>query len=354
MHKKPRVLFVLKLRQTSGGGGYAVLKSSGLLNSATFVNDMLVKNGYDAKLVQVVDNNGIDKEVHKFKPDIVIIEAFWVVPEKFDVLSKLHPNVKWIIRAHSEIPFLANEGSSLGWITDYVTRKNVYVSFNSWQTHLDFKSYLKTIKPSLQSKLVFLPNYYPVTNKVTPAEMCWDKGETIEVGCFGAIRPMKNTLIQAFAAVKFADQRGLKCRFHINAGRVEQKGDSVLKNLRSFFNGLQGKHELVEHGWLERDEFLALVSTMDIGLQVSFSETFNIVSADFVSQDIPIVTSNEIDWMPLLFTADPTNTDSIVRAIRRTLFYDRHFVWMELPRRSLKRYVKLSEKVWLDNLPTVV
>lgn len=355
MHKKkPRVLFVLKLRQTSGGGGYAVLKSSGLFNSATFVNDMLVNNGYDAKLVQVVDNNQIDKHVHTFRPDIVIIEAFWVVPEKFDVLTKLHPKVKWIVRAHSEIPFLANEGSSLGWITEYVKRKNVYVSFNSWQTHLDFKAYLKAIKSQLAHKLVFLPNYYPVTETMTPAEDFWDRGEVINVGCFGAIRPMKNTLIQAFAAVKFAEQKGLKCRFHINAGRVEQKGDGVLKNLRSFFDGLNGKHELVEHGWLERDEFLKLVSTMDIGLQVSFSETFNIVSADFVSQDIPIVTSNEIDWMPRIFTADPTEVDSIVKVMKRTLFYDRHFVWMELPRRALKRYVKLSEKTWLDNLPKVV
>lgn len=354
MHKKPRVLFVLKLRQTSGGGGYAVLKSSGLLNSATFVNDMLVKNGYDAKLVQVVDNNGIDKEVHSFRPDIVIIEAFWVVPEKFDVLTKLHPKVKWVIRAHSEIPFLAHEGSSLGWINEYVQRKNVYVSFNSLQTHFDFVSYLKTIKAHLAHKLIYLPNYYPVTDKVTDAEWFWDNGETIDVGCFGAIRPMKNTLIQAFAAVKFADQRGLKCRFHVNAGRVEQKGDNVLRNLRSFFDGLKGKHELVEHGWLEREEFLKLVSKMHIGLQVSFSETFNIVSADFVSQDTPIVTSAEIDWMPRFFTANPTDVDSIVRAMRRTLFYDRHFVWMELPRRGLKKYVKLSEKTWLDNLSKVV
>lgn len=354
MSKKPRVLFVLKLRQTSGGNGYAVLKSSGLLNSATFVKDMLASNGYDAKLVEVVDNNGIDREVHQFKPDIVIIEAFWVVPEKFDVLTKLHPKVKWIIRAHSEIPFLAHEGSSLGWITEYVKRKNVFVSMNSLPTHIDFVNYLKSINPAYTKKLVYLPNYYPVKNRTTPAELFWDVGETINVGCFGAIRPMKNTLTQAFAAVRFAEQRGLKCRFHVNAGRVEQKAEGVLKNLRSFFAAFNGKHELVEHGWLSRDEFLKVVREMDIGMQVSFSETFNIVSADFVSEDIPIVTSSEVDWMPIVFTADPTDVDSMVRALSRTLWYDRHLVWLELPRRALRKYVKLSEKTWLDNLPKVL
>ena len=54
--KKPRVLFVLKLRHQSGGES-TVLKHSGLFNSATFVKDMLCENGYVADLVQVVDNN---------------------------------------------------------------------------------------------------------------------------------------------------------------------------------------------------------------------------------------------------------------------------------------------------------
>lgn len=353
MHKKPRVLFVLKLRQTSGGGGYSVLKSSGLLNSATFVKEMLARRGYHAKLVEVVDNNSIDREVHNYRPDIVIIEAFWVVPEKFDVLSKLHPNVKWIIRAHSEIPFLAHEGSSLEWITEYVKRKNVYVSFNSANTHHDFKSYLNTIKPHLAHKLIYLPNYYPVVRTDACPRVIRQHG-VINIGSFGAIRPMKNTLIQAFAAVKFAESRGLKCHFHINAGRVEQKGDGVLKNLRSFFNGLHGKHILIEHGWLERSAFLNLVSKMDIGLQMSFTETFNIVAADFVSQEVPIVTSVEIDWMPRFFTANPTDVDSIVRTMKRTMWYTRWLSWLSLPQRALKRYVKLSEKIWLDNLPKVL
>lgn len=354
MSKTPRVLFVLKLRQTSGGDGYTLLKSSGLLNSATFVKDMLAQNGYTTKLVEVVDNNSIDREVHAFKPDIVIVEAFWVVPEKFDVLTKLHPKVKWIIRSHSEIPFLAHEGSSIGWITEYIKRKNVFVSMNSLPTHRDFVEYFKAINPQLVKKLVFLPNYYPVKDRTTPAELFWNFGETINIGCFGAIRPMKNTLTQAFAAVQFAEERGLKCRFHINSGRVEQKADGVLKNLRSFFAGLNGKHELVEHGWLDRTDFLKLVGEMDLGLQVSFSETFNIVSADFVSEDIPILTSKEVDWMPRFFTADPTDVKNIVRGMARTLWYDRHLIWMECQRKALKRYVKLSEKTWLDNLPKVL
>jgi len=348
--KKPRVLFVLKLRHQSGGGT-TVLKHSGLFNSATFVKDMLCENGYVADLVQVVDNNQIDAQVKKHNPDIVIIEALWVVPEKFDVLRKLYPKVKWIIRLHSELPFLANEGIALEWINKYLHMKNVYVSTNSDFAQRDLEKYVKaSMHPDLWRKIIFLPNYYPVKHTKTPPRLVWNVGSTINVGCFGAIRPMKNHLVQAAAAVEFAEQRGLKCKFHINSGRVEGKGDTVLKNLRAFFDGLGGRHVLVEHGWLDRPEFLQLVRQMDIGLQVSLSETFNIVSADFVNEDIPIVTSTEVDWMPKFFTSKATDARKIVNAMGRALFYDRYFGWLDCPRRALTAYVNRTERVWVDKL----
>lgn len=351
MHK-PRVLFILKLRQTSSGEGYTLLKNSGLKNSAEFVNEMLKDNGYNSKLVQVVDNNSIDREVKLHKPDIVIIEALWVVPEKFDVLTKLYPKVKWVIRLHSDLPFLANEGIAMEWINRYITYKNVFVSANSDSVQKDLELYLDTKACNLKKKLIFLPNYYKLTN-IARTTKKFECGDVINVGCFGAIRPMKNHLIQAAAAVQFAESKNLKCRFHINAGRVEGKGDTVLKNLRAFFDGLNGKHELVEHGWLERDDFLTVIKQMDIGMQVSFSETFNIVAADFVDQNIPILTSVEIDWMPLLFTAEPANSKSIVCGLHRVLFYDKWLDWLNYPRSVLQKYVNRSEKIWLANLSSL-
>ena len=69
-----------------------------------------------ASFVQVVDNNDIDREIVKFQPTVVIIEAFWVVPDKFDILKILHPKVVLVVRNHSEIPFLANEGVAFEWL----------------------------------------------------------------------------------------------------------------------------------------------------------------------------------------------------------------------------------------------
>src|SRR5690606_12731292 len=82
------------------------------------------------------------------------------------------------------------------------------------------------------------------------------------------------------------------------------------KNLKALFDGTP--HELVEHGWLLHDSFQNLIQTMDFGLQVSFSETFNIVAADFVHLHVPIVGSQEIEWMSCVYKAKPTDLDNIV------------------------------------------
>lgn len=302
-----KVLFICKKRKSSGPGPYASLVSSGLLNSATFVNNMLVKNGIDSKIVEVIDNNGIDKEVHDFKPTHVIIEALWVVPSKFEILTKLHPEVKWIIRLHSEIPFLANEGIAFNWIYQYTQYKNVSISVNSNR----IKSELDAI---LNKPTIYLPNFYPITKK---NKLSNNKIGEIHIGCFGAIRPLKNQLMQAVSAIKFANEENLKLYFHINGTRIENNGDPVLKNIRDLFLG-QEKHELVEHSWMEHDQFVELVQSMDICMQVSFSETYNIVTADAVNGLIPVVVSPELRWVFGLFKASPVSSKNIVNKLKLT------------------------------------
>jgi hypothetical protein len=107
-----RVLFIRKRRHSYWGPAehLATDLSSGLGNSVSFLVDMLAGFGVAAKAVEVVDNNAIDHEVASFAATHAIIEALWVVPEKFDVLSRLHPRVQWIVRTHSQAPFLAGEG----------------------------------------------------------------------------------------------------------------------------------------------------------------------------------------------------------------------------------------------------
>jgi len=46
---------------------------------------------------------------------------------------------------------------------------------------------------------------------------------------------------------------------------------------------------------MDHSDFISIVKSMDIGMQVSLSESFNIVAADFVSNGIPLVGSPDIE-----------------------------------------------------------
>lgn len=336
--QKPRILFIVKQRFIEDSSGYSQTISSGLVNSATFVVDMLNANGVEAKIVQVVDNNCIDREVTLYKPTHVAVEALWVIPEKFEILTKLHPNVKWIIRVHSESPFLANEGQAYDWLFQYANLyENVYVSANSTRMQSELEHLLDVNVP-------YLPNYYPVDMNNTKV-YTGTNGE-VNVGCFGAIRPLKNHLIQAIGAIKFADSIGAKLKFHVNSNRFEDKGEPVLKNLRALFNNNEN-HELVEVGWMNHEDFVKVCASMDIGMQISFTETYNIVSADLVNLNVPMVVSDEVPWASKLYKVSCVDADAIASKLEFA-YAMRKIGLQKLNKRGLAKNSDASIKTWLN------
>ena len=351
MSDKIKIQFILKRRDSywnlKNSNPVVYSLSSGLLNSALFVcNALNTTKQIEADLVQVEDNNRIDREVTRFKPDIVIIEAFWVVPEKFEILTKLHPTIKWIVRNHSEIPFAAQEGIIMDWSLRYLRYKNVNIAVNSYRAFKDMSILINAAYPNSHKRVIYLPNMYTLNgHRYSP---CKKENDYLDVACFGAIRPLKNQLLQAVSAIKFAENKHKKLRFHINGGRVEggSVSENILKNLRLLFEKLPS-HELVEHGWYPHNEFIDLLKTMDIGLQVSFSETYNIVSADMVHVGLPIVTSKESLWSPCIVHADPTSSESIIRKMNIVWFLRNTSLYQRLCHRFLNKYSNESLKAWL-------
>lgn len=147
-----------------------------------------------------------------------------MVPEKFEILNKLHPDVTWMIRLHSETPFIANEGMAMDWLGKYLNYPKVKIAINTPRMLNEIKEYLE-IK---YGKFFVHPNFYPQEYKLKNIDK---NKEHIDIGCFGAIRPLKNHLLQAISALAFADSIDKKLKFHVNTGRIEMKGEPVLHNL---------------------------------------------------------------------------------------------------------------------------
>lgn len=342
-----KVLFILKRRLDYNPDTHSPKSlSTGLFNSANFMNDMLNDMGIESVIEVATDNNCIDRLVTKHKPTHVIIEALWVIPSKFSILTTLHPNVTWIVRLHSEIPFIASEGMAFDWLGDYVTYKQVVIGVNAPRMLEEARTYLSIkqgwTEDECYERIVYMPNFYPQNYERKRHD--FDK-PYIDVACFGAVRPLKNHLLQAVAALKFADKINKKLRFHINLGRIEGKGDPILHNLHGMFQQLvDTDHQLIGHHWAQHDDFIKICASMDIGLQCNFSETFNIVSADLISQGVPIIGSEEIPWSSNWFNAKPAFSDDIYKKLLRTYHYPKFNVLLN--QHKLTKYTNETKKIW--------
>lgn len=333
-----RVLFIIRKSEKRNPYSHG---SFGLSNSATFVANKLNELGHECKLVTVRDNNDIDREVYNFQPDLVIIEALWVVPPKFAELLSLHPRPQWMIRIHSKAPFLAMEGVAMDWLQGYHAINQVYGNLSISCNNKQFNDELNQIK---DYESIYLPNIYCPSFDNFHHVKKHDHLAPIDIGCFGAIRPFKNQLLQGMAAILFGKSMNRLVNFHINGTRPEQAGENVLRNLRGLFAGTP--HRLIEHDWYSHDEFVQkMLPQIDIGMQVSFSESFNIVTADFVHAGVPIVVSQDVDWMPRFTRSNPNSVEDIVKKMNH-IWATRTVIANSANRHALAEYNRKATEEW--------
>ena len=188
---------------------------------------------------------------------------------------------------------------------------------------------------------IYLPNYYPETRYSRPVGT-----NALRIGCFGALRPLKNQLEQAMAAVSYAYSTGKDLHFYVNE-RVEQGGQEVLKNIKSLFANTQ--YTLHEVPWLERKAFLRLMSWMDLAMCVSFTETFCITAADAVAVQTPLLCSSQVPWASCLSIVPETKMEAIEKGIGR-LLGPLGTISTLLNSINLTQYARRSAKIWLEFL----
>ena len=122
--------------------------------------------------------------------------------------------------------------------------------------------------------------------------------------------------------------------------------NSILKNLRLLFENME-THVLIEHEWYPHEQFISMLKSMDIGMQVSFSETFNIVGADMCHVGLPIITSKEVLWSPSFVHADPTETKDILVNMKKVWRFRKTTIPSRLCQYYLNTYSRTSLKQWL-------
>ena len=81
-------------------------------------------------------------------------------------------------------------------------------------------------------------------------------------------------------------------------GRTHRRRRRHHPALRARHAGRPSNVKLVENGWQSWPKFRQSVAHMHLLLQPSYTESFNMVTADGVAEGVPSVVSHAIDWAP--------------------------------------------------------
>jgi hypothetical protein len=245
------------------------------------------------------------------------------------------------------VPFLVQEGFVFDWLNEIMAlpKRGIKISISGNNDKL--VNDLNTI----YSNVSYTPNiYYPIVSECKKIDISIDGG-AINIGCFGALRLFKNTTQQVIWAIKFAELHNKILHFHVNVSNHETNDTSpVLKNLRYIFKNL--KHKLIEHTWMSHGHFLSLIGKMDLCMQVSFTETYNVCASDSVFCRVPIVVSPEIEFINKELVVDSSKPETVIKAMALCLSHDRE----KLVQSNVELLNKQNEKslncwkVFLNNL----
>lgn len=274
------------------------------------------------------DINDLANYIKNNNPQVVILEALWMKAEHLIGIKMQNPKTKFYVHIHSNLGFLSIESYALNMIYGHMRQGNGII-FNSIHAYNAFKHF---------KNIYYLPNIYD--KPYLPLKI--QERDELHIGCFGSIRPMKNHIMQASAAILYANSVNKKLNFYVNFNRTEDNGEAVKKNIAVLFE-MNNKHQLINQPWMEQKDFINSLQKMDVCLQVSMNESFNITAADAVAAGCPVVVSNEIEWVSELCYAKHSNPEEIANKID---FVMKSPLLVNINRGNLNSFNEFAKNKW--------
>lgn len=277
---------------------------------------VLNQNGIRTTVFPVRHNvdlvNDIDKynEHHGHSLTHVAISAPWLSVYDLEQILIAYPDIKFAVLSHSNVGFLQADADGVRLLRRYIELAKQY---DNLQVGGNSRKFADWLRAAYGYKPVLLPNLYPICGLT---EKPWQYG-TIKIGAFGAVRPYKNFITAAGAAVALQRSINVPVEFHMSTGG--ESGNT--RAIEQIFEGTQVT--LIKHEWTLWNHFIKLIGDMDVMMQPSFTESFNMITADGISVGVPSVVSDAINWAPEDWKADSDDALSVMRVARTLLTDDR-------------------------------
>jgi hypothetical protein len=244
----------------------------------------------------------------------VIISAPWIPTAELQALSSDFPQTHFAVNCHSNVGFLQADRNGVKLIREVMELElgtaNIHLAGNS-------KRFCDWVKAAFGSACAYLPNLYWTENSFVRPQRVF-AGGTLRIGIFGATRPLKNLMSAAGAALEIGRNLRVPLELWLSAGRAEGGGETVLAAVQEMVHDVPGV-SLVMNGWQSWPKFRKTVGHMHLLLQPSYTESFNMVTADGVAEGVPSVVSPAIDWAPESWKAQVDDVLHIAQVGRRLL-----------------------------------
>jgi hypothetical protein len=271
----------------------------------------------------------VAQERGQLQPTHVIIHAPWVATCDLAAMARDFPDIVFVVVSHSNFGFLAADPHAVQLLREAVELQhslhNVIVAGNS-------EKFTNAASVIWNTNVAFLPNLYDLSEPMPPARGPW-AGSSLRLGLFGACRILKNGLTATAAAASLAAALRVPTELYVS------ESNPAMRELCEDTPSLT----LVSTGWLPWPKFRQLVGSMDLLLQPSFTESFNVVTADGVHQGVPSVVSDAIDWAPTRWQANPDDAEDLVRVAQYLLSTPQA---VEDGRQALNAYVARGVQTW--------
>ena len=288
----PSVAIIYKNFAANKGISHIGLGVSGSLNA-----EVLTAKVGPAQVIPAVNNIQIVRAItdynraHTSTPlTHVVISAPWLSTRDLRAMATHFNKIQFAVLSHSNVGFLQADPNGTRLLREGLALSqeipNFKIAGNS-------KKFVDWMEEAYGVPIALLPNMYPTSGITKPAST----SGPIKIGIFGAIRPQKNVLTAAAAAIVIGRKLNRPVELWVNSGREEGGTGTLTNALRQLTRDVPN-FELKQANWAPWNIFKQTVASMDLLIQVSYTESFNMVTADGISCGVPSVVSDAIYWAP--------------------------------------------------------
>ncbi len=282
------------------GLGVSAAQNQRALRAAGYMTDVRAVGSGQELLELLDDDRQTATLAHHVAITHVVVSAPWIATAELARMAHKHPDVEFSVLSHSNVGFLQADPRAIALLREGADLERAMPNFHIAANAESLRDWWQA---AYQTPMQLLPNMYPFQS--TRNRRTWSGG-TLRIGCFCAIRPYKNVLTAAAAALEVGVRlRASDLEFWISGGRTEGGGTIAEAIHQMYVNVPRAK--VVANQWESWPQFLGTVGSMDLLMQPSYTETFNMVTADGISRGVPSVVSESIAWAPKNWRA---STDS--------------------------------------------